>query len=128
MITKEFDGWNNLKKNLDKSNIKIFANKREIWWCSFGLNVGTELCGKNDLFERPILILKVYNKDTIKVLPLTSKENKGKYYIPVTLGEITSYASLSHVKTISTKRLSRKVGRINKEQFEIILKSYKDSI
>ena len=127
-MIKDFDEWNILKKDLEKNHIKIFANSREIWWCHFGLNVGTELCGKNELFERPVLVLKVYNKETLKVVPLTTKENIGKYYASVTLGEVTSYASLTHTKTISTKRLSRKVGRVDKKQFEIILQRYKDSL
>ncbi|MDB5188528.1 MAG: hypothetical protein JWM92_126 [Candidatus Nomurabacteria bacterium] len=127
-MEKDFDKWNDLKKEIDKSNRVVYANQREIWWCSFGLNIGTELYGKNELFERPVLILKVYNKDTLKVIPLTSKKHNSKYYSGVLLYErITSYASFTQTKTISTKRLSRKIGRINKEQFKIIVQNYKDS-
>ncbi len=124
-----FDSWNELKKKISKQEKIIFCNKREIWWCSIGMNVGTELFGKNELFERPILVLKVFNKETVKIVPLTTKyKEDDKHYSPVTLGEITSYAVFTHVRTVSTKRLSRKVGRIPKIQFQEIIQKYKDSL
>ena len=104
-MKKDFDNWNKLKKQLEINETKIFANVRDIWWCSIGLNVGTELCGKNEFFERPVLVIKVFNKDTIKVVPLTSKEKSGRYYFELNFNGIKSYASLSQVKTISTRRL-----------------------
>lgn len=127
-MEKDFDEWNKLKKDLESSKRKIFANRREVWWCSFGLNVGTELCGKNEFFERPVLVLKVFNKDTIKVVPLTSKEKHGKYYFEIRFNNARSCASLSQIKTISTKRLSRKMGRLDKNQFSELLVFYKNSL
>jgi mRNA-degrading endonuclease toxin of MazEF toxin-antitoxin module len=124
---KDFDKWNKIKKQIEITEKKVFSNIREIWWCSIGENVGTEFCGKNDLYERPVLVLKIYNVDTIKILPLTSKVKEGKYFVPVTYGEVTSYGSLSQVKTISSKRLSRKVGKITSEEFKKIMEAYKDS-
>lgn len=127
-MEKDFDTWNKLKKEIESNPVKIFANRREIWWCSFGLNVGTELCGKNEFFERPVLIIKVFNKNTIKVAPLTSKEKEGKYYFTLDFNNIKSYASLSQVKTISTKRLSRKISRLDIKQFEELVIAYKNSL
>jgi mRNA-degrading endonuclease toxin of MazEF toxin-antitoxin module len=127
-MEKDFNAWNVIKQNIEKSSINVYGNQREIWRCSFGINVGTELCGKNELFERPVLILKVFNKDTLKVVPLTSQVKIGKYYTPVTLGEITSYATLSQAKTISSKRLSRKIGRISIEEYLKIKTAYIDML
>lgn len=122
------DDWNKLQKELSDKTAPIFCNTREIWWCSLGMNIGTELYGKNNLFERPALVLKVYNKETILVAPLTSKFKAGKYYASVTFGEVVSRAVLSQVRTISTKRLSRKIGRIAKENFQEVLDKYLKSI
>ena len=122
------DDWNKLQKNLAVKIENVFCNEREIWWCSLGMNIGTELFGKNELFERPVLVLKVYNKETIKILPLTSKAKKGKYYSPVILDNVMSNAVLSQARTISTKRLSRKVGRISEENFAEVKDKYRDSI
>lgn len=127
-MEKDFDKWNELKKQLNSNDKIIYANKREVWWCYYGLNVGTELYGKNDLFERPVLILKVFNKNTLKVVPLSTKIHKGKYYVEVPMGDDLSYASLTQVKTISTKRLSRKITRIGDSAFEKVLEAYKNSL
>lgn len=128
VFMKNFDKWTFLKKNIEQAKVIKFANRREIWWCSLGENIGTEFCGKNDLYERPVLILKVFNKETLKVLPLTSKEKYGLYYIRILLGDKVSFGSLSQVKTMSAKRLSRKIGRINLSQFENIIKVYKATL
>jgi len=60
-MPKDFDCWNEIKKGIDGREKIIFCNKREIWWCSLGLNVGVEEDGKNQLFKRPVLVVKVFN-------------------------------------------------------------------
>ncbi|MFA5871014.1 MAG: hypothetical protein WC842_03995 [Candidatus Paceibacterota bacterium] len=55
---KDFDSWNIQKKKINTREKVIFCNIREIWWCSLGVNIGSEEDGKNELFERPVLILK----------------------------------------------------------------------
>lgn len=114
-----------LKKFLSKREINIYCNVREIWWCSIGMNIGSEIYGKNEFFERPILIIKVYNKETISVIPLTSKIKYGKYYFsPIILKNTYSCAVLSQTRTISSKRLSRKIGRISRNNFQDVWKHY----
>lgn len=127
-MDKDFDKWNVVKKNLENTRLEVFANTRDIWWCSLGLNVGTELCGKNEVFERPILVIKVFNKNTLKIIPLTSKEKHGKYYFELHFNDIRSFASLSQIKTISTKRLSRKIGRLDQNQFNELIDFYRASL
>ncbi len=137
VFSKEFTGrfsisksipLNTLKQKLEHEKRRVFANRREVWWSSFGINIGSEMCGKNDFFERPVVILKVFNKNTIKVIPLTTKKKTDIYHYEMNFNSITSYASLSQVKTISTKRLSRKMGRMNEEEFQKLLAAYKKSI
>ncbi len=123
-----YDNWNRLQKELSHKSGQIFCNKREIWWCSLGMNIGTELYGKNELFERPVLIIKVYNRETILILPLTSKDKEGKYYAEVRSDVVVSRAVLSQGRTISTKRLSRKVGRISKDNYMEVRLKYLKSI
>ena len=117
---KSFDIWNGLKKQLDERENLPFANQREIWWCSLGLNVGTEEDGKNELFERPVLILKVFSKTMIRIAPLTSKARNDDHHVPITYNDREGSVILSQIKTISTKRLSRKLTRLDKMQFEIV--------
>ena len=77
---KDFDTWNKEKKVVDKKavNQSLFFHVREIWWCSTGLNIAVEADGKNENFERPMLVIKKFNADMIWVLPLTTKEKQNK--------------------------------------------------
>jgi hypothetical protein len=56
---KDFDEWNEEKKNFEKySPESLIFHEREIWWCSLGVNLGDEQDGKNNLFERPVLVVR----------------------------------------------------------------------
>lgn len=125
---KNFDSWNNLKKEIDKKDIKIFCNSREIWWCSIGLNIGSEEDGKNELFERPVLIIKVFNRDMLRIAPLTSKVKDDKNHIQIKYNERVGSVIFSQIKTISSKRLSRKLCRLDKKQFKNVILEIKSSL
>ena len=127
-MQKDFDNWNTEKKIVDAKivNTELFFYAREIWWCSAGLNIGVEADGKHENFERPVLIVKKFNADMVWVLPLTTQERNIKYYHKLNHEEIKSSVVLSQIKTISTKRLLRKVGSISEPDFkEVILKLQK---
>jgi hypothetical protein len=62
---KDFDKWNSVKKiysKKERTETEVYFKEREIWWCSAGINIGDEQNGKNFFFERPIIILKKFNK------------------------------------------------------------------
>jgi mRNA interferase MazF len=122
-MKKDFDQWNIVKKELEARSVQreFFFYEREVWWCSVGLNVGVESDGKNNNFERPILIIKKFNSDMIWVLPLTSKERFGIHYHQIIHTSGSSWVCLSQIKTISTKRLLRKIGMIPESDFISIL-------
>ncbi|MEN9604992.1 MAG: hypothetical protein RJB39_677 [Candidatus Parcubacteria bacterium] len=113
---KDFDRWNILKKKIEVRN-SIYTHKREIWWCYLGINVGSEICGKNEIFERPVLIVKVFNKDVALVIPLTTKNKGVVNHIKLSVTNVDSFAMIEHMKTISTKRLSRKITKLDPKEF-----------
>ena len=121
-MEKDFDKWNGLKKHIELRR-SVFCNTRDIWWCSIGANVGAEASGKNELFERPVLILKVYSTESVLVAPLTSKQREGPYHARITYAGREGWAILSHAKTISPKRLQRKLSKIDKTQHAVVLKA-----
>ena len=127
-MEKDFDKWNIEKKIVDKKvvNRDLFFYAREIWWCSAGLNIGVEADGKNENYERPFLIIKKFNADMVWVLPLTTQEKNNKYYFKLNHEELISWVVLSQIKTISTKRLLRKVGSISEFDFKEVLIRLKD--
>ena len=122
-MDKDFDTWNREKKVVDKKTVNrnLYFYAREIWWCSAGLNVGVEADGKNENFERPMLIVKKFNADMVWVLPLTTKEKANKYHFKLTHETIKSWVILSQIKTISTKRLLRKIGSISKADLQAVI-------
>jgi mRNA interferase MazF len=122
-MQKDFDKWNNIKKEVDRKVVSrdLYFYEREVWWCSLGFNVGVEADGKNNNFERPALIIKKFNGDMVWVAPLTSKERLGGYYHKITHEEGDSWVCLSQIKTLSTKRLLRKIGMVSHQEFEDIV-------
>ena len=135
-MTKNFDEWNSLKKIIDVNKREVFGYPREVWWCSLGINIGVEIDGKNENFERPVIIIKVYNKETMLVLPTTSKEKKDEFHIPIEIDaqnletkefyKKIVYVKLTQSRVISNKRLLRKVDVINEEDFKKIKNAFKN--
>jgi mRNA-degrading endonuclease toxin of MazEF toxin-antitoxin module len=122
-----FDLWNEQKKLVNSRN-SVFCNIREIWWCTLGLNIGSEQNGKNDIFERPVLIIKVFNKNICRIIPLTSKLREDKYHSIIHFEKQTSCIIFSQMKTLSTKRFTRKIGRLDEVEFENIVEKLKNSL
>lgn len=61
---KDFDKWNKRKKIIHEyvNETTHEFNQNEVWWCALGLNIGDEEDGKNELYERPVLIVRKFNK------------------------------------------------------------------
>ncbi len=118
---KDFDGWNRKKKKLNDSAEKQFS-EREIWWVSLGVNVGTEIDGKNYHFERPILVLKKISNYALWALPIGSTHRKGDYFYDIQMGSGSKTISLHQIRLVSSKRLLRKIDRIGVFEYFIILK------
>ena len=119
-FAKDFDSWNEKKKLIHGLSTKdnFYFSKREIWWCSLGLNIGYEQDGKNEDFERPILILKVFNKEVLWILPLTSKFKDNKYYYNFKYKDKDFSIILSQIRLISSKRLLRKIWTFPSDDFK----------
>jgi mRNA-degrading endonuclease toxin of MazEF toxin-antitoxin module len=116
-MEKDFDTWNTRKKKIehDIDNAKVF-HEREIWWCSIGLNIGDEQDGKNELFERPVLIVRKFNKGLAWVLPLTSTPKQGIHYHSLLFDDRETSVILSQMRLVSSKRLLRYMRKISQGQ------------
>ena len=114
---KDFDSWNEEAKKLNAATFKGFFYAREIWWCALGINIGSEQDGKNESFERPVLIIKKINKDLLWVLPLTSRIIEDEFRISTGSTGMLSQLLLHQLKSISSKRLLRKMGTVKRIVF-----------
>jgi hypothetical protein len=81
------------------------------------VNVGAEIDGKNELFERPVLIFRKVGREQFYGLPLTSKEKSGPFYRLVHYGDSTGNVCLSQLRVFSTKRLIRKIDVVREGEF-----------
>ena len=126
MYEKNFEGWDAKKQEIDRRKIprSFFFYEREIWWCSLGVNIGIEYDGKNENFERPVLIFHKFYGEMAWVFPMTSKEKSDPHNIRIAHDNRVSWICLSQIRTISTKRLIRKMGNVSEQAFEQITEKF----
>lgn len=125
-ILKIFVDWTKLKVRVHLSDKEVYPKVREIWWVSLGQNIGVEVNGKNDNFERPVVIIKVFNNLGVLVAPISSKIKEDKYFIKFVNHEgEENIINMSQIRSISTKRFLRKVGDLSVEDFEKVKESYR---
>ena len=121
-MTKDFDTWNLKKKSLEiKDDIPFYAT-REIWFCSLGVNLGFEQDGKNDEFERPVLVLKKFNKNVFWGVPLSTKiKPKNRHYLTLKQGTFEYSAIISQLRLYDSKRLQRKLYMMDKKSYDALV-------
>ncbi len=123
---EEFIDWTKIKIRLNLKTDLVYFYEREIWWASLGFNIGYEQDGKNEKFERPILILKKFNKNILWALPMTSQNKTGGFYYQFETEDNKYSVILSQLRLISSKRLLRKIKVLSNVDFEKIRKYIKD--
>lgn len=115
-----FNCWNFLKKKINLiSNNDLYFKERDVRIATLGINIGTEQNGDDKFFNRPVLILRKINKDSLIVLPLSSVQKNSYFYYNFTdpLNKNVSII-LAQVKFISSKRLKRKLYRLDEKEFQ----------
>lgn len=103
----------------------------EIRWANLNPTVGREQSG-----ERPVLILSqdVFNErsGTVIAVALTSQEPRAGF--PLTYEILhsklpkRSWVKISQIRTLSTKRISKKIGAINTEELIQIIEGLNEII
>ena len=128
-MKKDFDKWNEEKKEInDEEKFRLY-HEREIWWCSLGVNIGFEQDGTGNEFRRPVLILKGLSKETCLVIPLTTStiSHPMRPSVGVVAGK-DAKAILSQLRVVDTKRFGLKIGYLDKVYFSAIRKAVKDML
>jgi mRNA interferase MazF len=133
---KDYSTWHRLKRKIDAIDYgmlddaekliytKHMYREREIWWCSIWENIWHEQDGKNEQFERPVLILRKFSQDVFLGIPMTSTTKNHPFYFPYTLGETPGSFILSQARILSVKRLQRKMSSIWREIYTEIKSAY----
>ncbi len=123
---KEFDEWNKRKKKINQEFKEVYGYQGEIWWCSLGVNIGAETDGKNKNFERPVIIMRVYNQQGMLILPLTSKKKDDAFHFKVSLDPtFSAWVKLTQARVISGQRLIRKMRTLSRKDFINLQEAFK---
>ena len=118
-MEKDFEKWNIEKQILNEKDTRIFYQEGEIWWCALGVNIGSEQDGTGKYFDRPIIILRGFSESAFLGVVLIGREKEGEYYFPLGIIEDReSSVVLSQLRTIDTRRLRMKIGRLDQDAFD----------
>jgi mRNA interferase MazF len=117
-MLKRFLSWIALKEQLHGKDHKApYVSEGDIWWASIGENVGSEINGKSKLFSRPVVILKKLSHGFYFVVPTTTQNRAGSWFVGFRQQERTMAACLHQARAIDYRRLSSKLGTIDDEDF-----------
>lgn len=129
-VVEKFINWSKkkIRHHINEDNREIYFREKEVWWVAFGKNIGYEIDGKQELFERPAVIIKKYNKNMCFVIPFTSKIKKPLpwFYVSADFGAKPSVAIISQGRMISPKRLLRKEALLDDETYNKIILAFKE--
>ncbi|MEJ0053179.1 MAG: type II toxin-antitoxin system PemK/MazF family toxin [bacterium] len=116
-MPKDYTKWHEVKSAIEEHRNPPFFNEREVWWSSLGANIGTEQDGKNARFERPVIIVRKFNKDLFWGVPATLQSKDDAFHFGFMLSGIEQRAIVSQIRTLSAKRLIRRIGKLPEPKF-----------
>lgn len=120
---KDFINWIQYKIYLNSKAKFPKFKEGEIWWASFGVNVGVESDGKNEKFNRPVLAVKKFNRRQFWAVPLTSKAKPDNdFYYEISIKGKDSNLILTQLRTLDSKRLQDRITKINNSELRNVLK------
>lgn len=128
-MEKDFDGWNEQKKQINHRKDIPLYRERDIRWCRLGTNVGFEQDGSGNERSRPVLVLKGFSRAVCLVVPLTTSEKKNPFHIA--LGEVANRraaAIISQLRLVDTRRLDQKLAVLDKNTFAGVKKAIKEML
>lgn len=110
--------WTKIKVRIEsRGDTRFYFHEREIWWASLGSNIGFEQDGKNTNFERPVLVIKKFNRSMLWALPLTGREKTGVYYYTFEIDNNKYTVIIPQLRLISSQRLIRKIRKVPKDSY-----------
>lgn len=122
-MDKDFDKWNEIKKELNRTNNEpiLFPKEGEVWMCSIGKNIGFEQNGAGDSFSRPVLIVKKFNNRMFWIVPLSTKQKPFDFYYNfIDPKNLKVAAILAQLRLVSIKRFRRNLYSMDQENFAAV--------
>jgi mRNA interferase MazF len=117
--------WNLKKQKINQKKSNLNPKTREIWWCSFGLNVGREIYGKGEDFLRPVLVINTEMDSMFIGIPLTSKLYSDLHKKIIITDDNKKHGILFYqIKSFDRRRLVKKMYTISKNKYKKIFKNF----
>ena len=133
-MQKDFDAWNEKKKQIDSRQLDFSFREGDVHWAHLGLNIGHEENGKGRTARRPILILKKFSNNLAYVVPVTTQFKDTPYYLPFVRRipgknySLLECVMLSQAKAMSSKRFDIKIGWVEQKELERIKEALKATL
>ena len=116
-MKKDFDRWNTKKKNLDAESRLADFHEREIWWCSIGINIGSEQYSQTSDFSRPVVVVKKFTRDVFWGIPLTTQIKDLNFRFRLITNDTKNDILVLQMRVYDRKRLIRKIGMMGGTDF-----------
>ena len=103
----------------------------DIRWANLNPTIGHEQAG-----QRPVLVLSksVFNKNsgTVIAVAITSQLQKAGFPLTLELSNTRlpkkSWVKISQIRTLSTKRIGKKIGIVDQEELNLVLEGLNEII
>jgi mRNA interferase MazF len=120
---KTFEEWFRLKLKIHQKVLPndFHINLGELWWCYLGENIGVEADGKGASFLRPVLIVRVFNRQHLWVAPVTKQAAKNIFHFSIPSFSQDSVVMCSQLRTVSSLRLFRYIGIVNNNDLDDVV-------
>ncbi|MDP3955751.1 MAG: type II toxin-antitoxin system PemK/MazF family toxin [bacterium] len=108
-----------------------YVMEGEIWWCAVGLNVGLETNGKRNEsgeYVRPVLIVRILGREAVLAVPMSRSCHKGKYFYQINHRGEKQSLSLHQIRCMDTRRLIRRIRKIEKTELISIREAVRNLI
>lgn len=125
-MIKNFNAWNEKKKKLDIGERLAEFHEREVWWCSIGINIGSEQHSQTKDFSRPVLVIRKFTRDIFWGIPLTTKIKPLHFRKCLIIDGVENDILILQMRVYDRKRLVRKITIVSKQEFAELTKLIRD--
>lgn len=125
---KDFNSWTKKKIIIDQNTDYNHPKEKEIWWCSVGINIGTEVYGKGNDYTRPVLIINAAGSESFIGIPLSSKIKNKKYSCIIKTDDKKLHTALVYqIRSFDKRRLTKKIYDLSADEY-LKIKQYFDKL
>ena len=122
---KNFHDWNIKKIKIDKNETFNHPREKEIWWCSIGINIGSEVYGKGADYTRPVLVINAEGSENFIGIPLTSNIKSKKYACIIKTDDGALHTALIYqIRSFDKRRLTERKYILSTEEYSKIKKYF----